>query len=558
MKPLDFKLLILTQIVSLVVFAKFGEPVKQIETTKDGSGRIYVFALGNDGAVRYARQGDAGSGWCRNISIPMSEDSKKEDSWRKPSLFIFKQITTTHKKEGSIVVYGLDSYGNVYGNNQDINNIDTWHGWKLIGTGFSQIEGYKDNSNSLAGLKTIGTSVSYRFEKTNNLTTEPAWHGLGGSSFRQIVCEGTENTKYVFALRYDGSVQYMKGLKYSWSAWSGLEGTELKKIDVEKSANGRMHLFAIGGDNAIYERHEESPGGNWSAWTTLYGGAFKDIFSSLSNSGRVTVFGLHTDVAVDHVWENEPGSGSWSNWMTLGGDVLQSVKSIKRNDGRMVVFAIGGDGKVYYRWQAAPDDYWENWGCLSDMFQTANKLCETSTTGNTTGKTNPVRIIDRNLTPTQPVAPTASPEPPKPSDTPNPTKSAIPPAPAPDTALCSQSIDYWFFKRSPRWPDINGIANHNVKVAMNYYSEAEAKSIWNTTTQGINYGARMGFVVITTLRLSGVSPTLPVWKDVKAVENWLRSLNTKLAPGFLPDADIKMNDLIKKIDAWIKGNLCNK
>lgn len=547
-------------------FAGLGEPVKQIESIKDGAGMMYLFSLGNDGAVYYVRQSESHSQWCKSFVISMGQDSKAADYYKSLPNLAFKQITTNLTPEGSVVVYGLDSKGVLYSNYQSSSGPDNWLGWSSIGTDFQQIAAWKDKSQSLVALKN-NESVSFNFIKITSYRVaegERHWNGwknLDGWNLNQLVCETSiSGYKVVFALSKDGSVYHTWGKEDAWNGWVPLGGVGYKKIDVSKSSDGRLSLFAIDGNNAIYESHQITPEGSWTVWTNLGGGSYKDISSGISGAGRMTLFSLRTDIAVDHIWQNDPGGETWSNWASLGGDAEQSVKCNKLSDGRMVVFVIGGDGKVYYRWQAVPDGYWEDWGCLSDLFAFTDKLCETSLAGYATDNSNKVKIIDKNYSPTQPVTPITPTTPVNPTNNPNqPSNINVPaniPPPPPDTSLCSWSVDHWFFKKSPPWPTINGIVNHNLKIVF-YYSEAEAKAIWNTPTPGINYGAKMGFAVLAALKLSGVDPTLPIWKNAKSVEFWLSTLNAKLTPAFLPDADSKMNNIIKGIDAWIRSHLCN-
>lgn len=371
MKRMQVKMLLFAQFISFFAYCRLGEPVKQLESIKDGVGRMYLFTLGNNGAVYYVRQSQPGSQWDKNYAISMTQDNKVGDSYKNLPVLSFKQITSNLTPEGTVVIYGLDNKGVVYANYQRGSESDAWSGWYSIGNDFIQILGWKDKSQSIVGLKTNGSAafnymVVNSYREAEGSRNWKGWKNLDGWNLKQLACEETPSGyKVVFALSNDGSVYHNWGKTDNWNSWTPLEGTELKKIEVARMKDGRLSLFAIGGDNAIYERHQITPEGSWTAWTGMGGGNFKDMAACISNAGRITLFGLHSDKAVDHIWQNEPGSEAWSSWSSLGGDVEQSIKCMSRADGRMTVFVTGGDGNVYYRWQAIPDGYWEDWRDLS-------------------------------------------------------------------------------------------------------------------------------------------------------------------------------------------------
>ncbi len=370
---------------------RLGEPVKQIESIKDGAGRLYLFTLGTDGRIYYVRQADKNGPWSATKLINNTEDVRGDDGRPAPS-YLFKQFALGLAHDGALVIYAIDQKGNLKVCNQSIRNADSWGFWtgNPPGSFSSQVLAIKSDKQyqQVFAFSVNGTVGYNHMMVTNSGAPEEKrqwdnWVNLYGLNLRQLECaeaffKKPGNTWYsfqpvLFALSNDGSVYKIEqGNSFrNWNNWSSLGGRDLKKITVARNGDGRLVLFAIGGDNDAYERHQLSAMANseWSEWTTLNGsGNFKDISGTTSSAGRVTLYGLHVDGSVEHIWQTDPGGTTWSAWSPLYGGQLQSIKAERNEDGRMVVFAIGGDGQVYFRWQAVPDGYWEEWGNLSTMF----------------------------------------------------------------------------------------------------------------------------------------------------------------------------------------------
>jgi acylphosphatase len=147
-----------------------------------------------------------------------------------------------------------------------------------------------------------------------------------------------------------------------WSTWTSFGG----KIDLLKVAvnqDGRLEVFARGAEDfALWHIWEVSPGGEWSAWSSL-GGQIDLLDLRANQDGRLEVFARGiADQALWHIWQVTPNS-SWSGWSSLGGQIdLLSVASNK--DGRIEVFARGTDKSLRHIWQTAPNNGWSAWDSL--------------------------------------------------------------------------------------------------------------------------------------------------------------------------------------------------
>ena len=76
-------------------------------------------------------------------------------------------------------------------------------------------------------------------------------------------------------------------------SWQNLGGQNLRPYpSAARNADGRLEVFVIGGDRALYHIWEESPGGAWHNWDSLGGQALAGpVISTSGPDGRLEIFG---------------------------------------------------------------------------------------------------------------------------------------------------------------------------------------------------------------------------------------------------------------------------
>jgi hypothetical protein len=155
-------------------------------------------------------------------------------------------------------------------------------------------------------------------------------------------------------------------------------------------------MFAVGDDNALWQKWQVAPSNGWSGWKTL-GKPFVEGGSGLSGQftvgsnqdGRQEVFAVENEFSeVYHNWQTAP-NGGWSGWEMLhkifpgGGGSSIGVRgsdriTVGRNeDGRQELFVIAEDDALWHIWQVFPNaggarvagggdagSEWSNWESL--------------------------------------------------------------------------------------------------------------------------------------------------------------------------------------------------
>ena len=165
----------------------------------------------------------------------------------------------------------------------------------------------------------------------------------------------------VFYIRSDSALyhNWQTAPNGNWlAAGSPLPGFA-KALAVGQNQDGRLELFHIGTNNALYHNWQGTPNGLWGAGGPLQG--FGQAMAVGLNAGlpglpgpqdgRLEVFYIGTDNALYHNWQTAPnGTSGWASQAALGG-FAKALAVGENEDGRLEVFYIGTDNALYHNWQ---------------------------------------------------------------------------------------------------------------------------------------------------------------------------------------------------------------
>jgi hypothetical protein len=70
--------------------------------------------------------------------------------------------------------------------------------------------------------------------------------------------------------------------------------------------DGRLQVFVVGGDSAVWTNAQTSPGGSWSGWQSLAGALISDPAVATDGNGDLEVVGVGSD---QQLWVNAQTSG---------------------------------------------------------------------------------------------------------------------------------------------------------------------------------------------------------------------------------------------------------
>jgi Thermolysin metallopeptidase, alpha-helical domain/Thermolysin metallopeptidase, catalytic domain len=90
-----------------------------------------------------------------------------------------------------------------------------------------------------------------------------------------------------------------------------------KQLLVAKSLDGRLEMFYIGLDDAIYHNWQLTPGGNWSGYEA-FGDSAKQLIVAQNQDGRLELFCIKLDDTIFHNVQTTT-DGKWEGWKPFNG-----------------------------------------------------------------------------------------------------------------------------------------------------------------------------------------------------------------------------------------------
>jgi hypothetical protein len=224
-----------------------------------------------------------------------------------------------------------------------------------------------------------------------------SWSSLGlpsiilGSESIPGVVENQDGRLEVFATDYIGELWHVwqTAPNGPWSSWASLgnppNGRVAADFSVHVNSDGRLEVFAINRDGALWHVWQTAPNGTWSVWASLGMPAGLSLpVASQNQDGRLEVFVIGgSDQALWHIWQTKPG-GSWGSWFSSGGpqhaNPSISRSTVQKNaDGRLEVFLMIDEADepfgtnqfatIWHIWQTAPNGPWSSWASLGSPTQ---------------------------------------------------------------------------------------------------------------------------------------------------------------------------------------------
>lgn len=162
----------------------------------------------------------------------------------------------------------------------------------------------------------------------------------------------------------------------SWSIWASLGRPGATALTdsavVAASADGRLEVFVQGADQALWHIWQTTPNGPWSAWYS-HGrppnstGIQGSLCVAPSQDGRLELFAIGNDGALWHIWQLAVNNG-WSNWYshgspqgrTFAGSTIPPILGAQA-DGRLQLFVPSLGGEMWRLSQTAVNNGWSGW-----------------------------------------------------------------------------------------------------------------------------------------------------------------------------------------------------
>jgi hypothetical protein len=134
---------------------------------------------------------------------------------------------------------------------------------------------------------------------------------------------------------------------------------------VASQASGKLIVFALGGDNGIWYRVQNSDGtcsdGSWTAWTSLGGSWTQNPAAFSWGSGQAHVFVRDSSGAFQYKFFN--GSSWDASWTNIGGNFKFGPAVTYAGSSKVEVFGVNQDNTIAHRrWHGLWATTWANQG----------------------------------------------------------------------------------------------------------------------------------------------------------------------------------------------------
>lgn len=336
-------------------------------------GCLNLFAGADDGQVHTIREVDPGGAW--TDWEPLGLPGPAQVVWVTAAPANLIDVT-------GLVLYAVGVDGQVFETRQ-VATGKPWAEWSAAGI---------SSAGPVAAVQAFG-GIDAAFVISAGTLHERAG-GLGWQPYPgPVLAAGptvglaADGRVEVFALGVAGNLWHAWQISPGgpWSEWVSHghpdgTGLELLPPALGASTDGRLELFAVGSDAAVWQlRPSASAPGNRSAWRShghparLPLGARSGLPDSpvlaMAADGRLELFLSGPEGAVYHARQTATGTGTgtgWSPWQSHGvpGDlpgypgIHPSPVAGAGADGRLELFVIGRDGQLWHRWQTDPGGGW--------------------------------------------------------------------------------------------------------------------------------------------------------------------------------------------------------
>ena len=188
-----------------------------------------------------------------------------------------------------------------------------------------------------------GNHIAHKYAAPGKPWSAPlAMPGLA----KQIVAEtNADGRMQVF---YIGTNDALYTNWWTGSGWSGEAalGGYAQQITVGKWGNGRLEMFYIGLTNRrIYHNYQAAPNGGFVGEHD-FGGYAKDLTTATWGNGLLELFYVGTNDAIYHNWTN---GSAWQGEASLGG-YAKDLAAFRWGGGALELFTIGTNNAPYHNW----------------------------------------------------------------------------------------------------------------------------------------------------------------------------------------------------------------
>ena len=227
----------------------------------------------------------------------------------------------------------------------------------------------------------IGRNLWHRYQLSEGWSSWSQVDGRGDiehtANFRAYT--NSDGRIEVFAVSLvDRSLIHIYQKEQGWSNWGSLGGKLLGYMSgALNTSDETLQIFAksAGFDSfpshsVVYKRQKpKAEGGGWSDWEGLGNSMWTRTRTEVgrNSDGRLEIFVINKNGALEHRWQEGPGSGNWTDWREMG----QGMKFVNvinnRTDGKGKLYLFTSQDNVIKYKRQLPEGGWSDWTSLGGV-----------------------------------------------------------------------------------------------------------------------------------------------------------------------------------------------
>jgi hypothetical protein len=183
------------------------------------------------------------------------------------------------------------------------------------------------------------------------------WSGelaLGGSALMIAAGQNADGRIEIFYVGTNNALYHNWQTAVNGTTWAGetrFPNDSAKQIAVARNADGRLEIFYVGSNNALYHNWQTSPNGAWAGETRFANDSAKWVAVGRNADGRLEIFYVGTNDGLYHNWQTKAGANTWAGETRFPNDSAKMIAVGQNADGRLEVFYVGTNNFLYHNWQ---------------------------------------------------------------------------------------------------------------------------------------------------------------------------------------------------------------
>jgi hypothetical protein len=278
--------------------------------------------------------------------------------WQSYGAHDLRSVGAAVNEDGRMELFAQGGDGNLYHVWQQSGSL-VWGSWEdLGGNGLEQIGVAWDRDRALNVLAIRSGGECVWIKQNGAGGSFGNWTSLGGYGFLGVLA-GVGASGELTVVVLDGNNYLQATDKPGTLGWTHIEAPLAQAFSLLTDDAGKMHVVGISKQGNVFHAAQSGTNIAFGNSEALGGSKLKSIASALNDDGRIEIFAVGGDGKIYHIWQHI--GGGWSDWEGLGiaqNITFKEVRPIRTAARTIAAFALTSDGMPAYIQQTSKNGAW--------------------------------------------------------------------------------------------------------------------------------------------------------------------------------------------------------